>query len=276
MRDERRAGTAQRQPGRVRPALPPTLRRERAVQGRLSPEPEGRQPVRLFAGYGAHGRGLPEDRGAAEAPGIRGGGDGHLPPPAGRKAAAHGGGIRRAGAGLLPQRLYGRLLAGQEGQGHVRHPAGERAGAKGAVRPRPRDIRKRKREPENTGEPAADGAPGRTGAAERRVRRPQRRDHSLGHRRRAGGSPEPGGDGGGADPASLQDRRHRVHGGQRGGGAGQGADGVRQCDQRPAAGAAGRAGSAAAGHPETAGAARTRRRARSGWRSPCPSPAPTS
>ena len=65
----------------------------------------------LFAGHGGHGRGLPEAGGTAEAAGIRGRGNGHLPPPAGRKAAAHCGGIRRAGAGLLPQRFHRRLLA---------------------------------------------------------------------------------------------------------------------------------------------------------------------
>ena len=94
--------------------------------GDYPPESEGRQPVRLFAGHGAHGRSVPEDRGPDEAARIRGGGDGHLPPAAGREAPPHGGGERRAGAGILPQRLYRRLLAGPQGAGHVRHEAGER------------------------------------------------------------------------------------------------------------------------------------------------------
>ena len=67
VRDERRAGAAQRQPGRVRPALPIALRRERALRRGLSPESEGCQPVRLFTGHGAHGRGVPEARGPDEA-----------------------------------------------------------------------------------------------------------------------------------------------------------------------------------------------------------------
>ncbi len=37
-------------PGRLCPALPSALRRERPLPGRTSPEPEGRQPVRPICG----------------------------------------------------------------------------------------------------------------------------------------------------------------------------------------------------------------------------------
>ena len=49
------------------------------------------------------------------------------------KRAAHGRRILPAGAGVFPQRIHRRLLAGQKGSPDVRHPSGERAGAEGAV-----------------------------------------------------------------------------------------------------------------------------------------------
>ncbi len=151
VRDERRAGRAQRQPRALRPALPAALRRKRALRRGLSPESEGRQPVRLFAGHGAHGRSVPEDRGPDEAARIRGGGDGHLPPAAGREAPPHGGGERRAGAGILPQRLYRRLLAGPQ-RGGPCSARGRRTprSRRGAVCPGPGGIRKRKKRTERS------------------------------------------------------------------------------------------------------------------------------
>ena len=83
VRNERRDRRAQRQPGSLRPALPPALRRQRKGRRRPSPEPEGRQPGGLCAGAGADGRGVPEAGGPHEATGICGGDHGDLSPPAG-------------------------------------------------------------------------------------------------------------------------------------------------------------------------------------------------
>ena len=76
---------------------------------------------------------LSQAGGSDEAAGVCGGGHRHLPAAFGRKASAHGGGEPPAGAGIFPQRVHRRLLAGQKGSPDVRHPSGEHAGAEGAV-----------------------------------------------------------------------------------------------------------------------------------------------
>ena len=77
VRDVCRHRAAQRQPRCVRPALPSALRLFRQG-GRPSAEPEGREPRALRAGDDGHGRRVPQDRGAHEAPGVRRRRDGDL------------------------------------------------------------------------------------------------------------------------------------------------------------------------------------------------------
>ena len=122
---------AQRQPGPVRPALPPELRLERPG-GRPPPVPEGYVAGGAPPRTQRNGRGLRQDRGAHEAAGIRLGGHENL-----RRRPAGGPGTHRpgaagAGGGLFPAGLYRRLLYGTQGAGDVRRP-GKHAGATGAV-----------------------------------------------------------------------------------------------------------------------------------------------
>ena len=122
-----------RQPGPLRPALPPALRGQRPGQEAVSPESEGQLPGRRAERHGRHGRGLPEAGGPHEAAGVRGRHHPDLQPPAGRAPGPHprrGGG---AGPGLLPLRLHRLVLEGPPRRGDVRHPSGKRPGPQGAV-----------------------------------------------------------------------------------------------------------------------------------------------
>ena len=117
---QRHAGGPQRQPGHVRPALPPALRRA----GGHGPRPVPERPVPAGAGPGPDGGGglLLEDRGADEAAGVRG--RRCLRLPAGRRGRGRAPGARPGpGSGVFPVGLYPGVPDRRPGPGHVRHPA---------------------------------------------------------------------------------------------------------------------------------------------------------
>ncbi len=87
VRDVCRHRAAQRQPWRLRPALPSALRLFRQG-GRPSAELEGREPRALRAGDDGYGRCLPQDRRAHEAAGICRRRDGNLRAPSARASHA--------------------------------------------------------------------------------------------------------------------------------------------------------------------------------------------
>ena len=126
VRHERPHRGAQRQPGPLRPALPPALPPGRRQNG-PSPEPQGHEPGLPPGGAGEDGGVRPEAGGPYEAARVCGGHYTHLCRPLEREAASYSGGAGAAGAGLLPVRLHRRLLAGGHRPPHVRHPVRERS-----------------------------------------------------------------------------------------------------------------------------------------------------
>lgn len=199
------AGGAQRQPGPVRPALPPGLPLAGGPADLPPPLPERPLPGRPPGPAGGDGGGLPEDRGADEAAGVRGGGHRHLrrrPPGA---PGAHPEGDGPAGGRLLPPGVHPGVLFGPEGPGHVRHPA---RGDPGPCRP----LRPSQTVLHPGGAPARAGDPLRPGAAGGTCH-PHRPGRRRPHRHRPGGRPparpHPAGDGGADRRPAGQDRGAR-------------------------------------------------------------------
>ncbi len=133
VRDVRGDRRAERQPRRVRAALPPALWLAREG-GRESAVAQGREPRGVCRRDGGDGRGLPEARGAHEAARVCGGGDGHLCRAAARASRTDGGRAEKARAGILTRRVHGRLLPRPAREGNVWRSPGKCALAGGVVR----------------------------------------------------------------------------------------------------------------------------------------------
>ena len=133
----RHAGRAERQPWTLRPALSAALRpggRRAARPGRRGgPQPKGSVPAGVRRGSGSAGCGLAENRGAAQAAGIRGGGSLGIP-GGGAGGSAGPGAFGRFTGSIFPLRFYRRVLHRPARRRDVRHPAaggcaGRRPGA---------------------------------------------------------------------------------------------------------------------------------------------------
>ena len=133
VRDVRGDRRAERQPRRVRAALPLALWLAREG-GRESTVAQGRESRGVCRRDGGDGRGLPEARGAHEAARVCGGGDGHLCRAAARAPRTDGGRTEKARAGILTRRVHGRLLPRPAREGNVRRSPGNCALAGGVVR----------------------------------------------------------------------------------------------------------------------------------------------